>query len=178
MRIISGTHKGRQLHPPAKEDVRPTTDIAKEALFNIFRNYVDFEDINVLDLFAGTGSISFEFASRGARKVISVEQNARLVKFISETARQLQFSNIQVIRGDVFRSLEFFSTPFDIIFADPPYNMQGIAEIPELIFEKKLLQAEGWLILEHSDAFDFSAHPMFCEVRQYGKVHFSIFQNV
>ena len=177
MRIIGGDHKGRRIHAPAGLPVRPTTDMAKEALFNILHNYYDFEGIKVLDLFAGIGSISYEFASRDAAEVHSIEMNPRCVNFITETARKLDLKNLFVIRANVFTYLKRSGKKFDIIFADPPYDLEGIETIPDLVFENDLLDKEGWLIVEHSAGIDFSAHPNFDQNRKYGKVNFSMFSN-
>ncbi|MCK5338185.1 MAG: 16S rRNA (guanine(966)-N(2))-methyltransferase RsmD [Bacteroidales bacterium] len=177
MRIIGGDHKGRRIHAPAGLPVRPTTDMAKEALFNILHNYYDFEGIKVLDLFAGIGSISYEFASRDAAEVHSVEMNPRCVNFITETSRKLDLKNLFVIRANVFTYLKRSGKKFDIIFADPPYDLEGIETIPDLVFENDLLDKEGWLIVEHSAGIDFSAHPNFDQNRKYGKVNFSMFSN-
>jgi len=161
---------------PANLPVRPTTDLAKESLFNILRNYYDFEGLKVLDLFAGIGSISYEFAVRDAAEVHSVELNPRCASFISETVRKLDLKNLFVIRANVFTYLSRGGgKKFDIIFADPPYDLEGIDTIPDLVMEKKLLDKDGWLILEHPAEIDFSQHPNLDQQRQYGKVHFSMF---
>ena len=151
--------------------------MAKEALFNILHNYYDFEGIKVLDLFAGIGSISYEFASRDAAEVHSVEMDPRCVNFITETARKLDLKNLFVIRANVFTYLKRSGKKFDIIFADPPYDLEGIETIPDLVFENDLLDKEGWLIVEHSAGIDFSEHPNFDQNRKYGKVNFSMFSN-
>lgn len=176
MRIISGTHKGRNIKPPTNLPVRPTTDLAKESLFNILNNHFDFEGLDVLDLFAGTGNISYEFASRGAQRIVSVENNFRCVEFIRKAAQEYGFSKIITVqRANVFVFLKYPQTPFDLIFADPPYEMEGIETIPDLIFGQKLLKNGGWLILEHSKANTFKDHPLLNQQRNYGKVNFSIF---
>ncbi|MCK5766483.1 MAG: 16S rRNA (guanine(966)-N(2))-methyltransferase RsmD [Bacteroidales bacterium] len=175
MRIIGGDHKGRRIHAPASLPVRPTTDMAKEALFNILHNYYDFEGLKVLDLFAGIGSISYEFASRDAAEVHSVEMNPRCVNFITETSRKLDLKNLFVIRANVFTYIKRSGKNFDIIFADPPYDLEGIETIPDLIFENDLLDKDGWLIVEHSAGIDFSEHPNLDQNRKYGKVNFSMF---
>ena len=149
--------------------------MAKEALFNILRNYYDFEGLLVLDLFAGIGSISYEFASRQAEQVHSIEMNPRCVNFITETSRKLDLENLFVIRANVFSYLKRINKKFDIIFADPPYDLDGINSIPDLIFENELLKPDGWLIIEHSKATDFSSHPKLDQQRRYGKVNFSMF---
>lgn len=176
MRIISGSHRGRVLRPPAGLPLRPTTDMAKESLFNILNNYIDFESIKVLDLFAGTGNISLEFASRGALSVLSVEQNQKCSDYIQKTATELHFNAMSVVRGDVFHFLQKTAGFYDVIFADPPYDMQERERIPELIYEKKFLAPEGWFIMEHDSFINFKNHPRFSEERKYGKVHFSFFR--
>lgn len=153
---------------------RPTTDFAKENLFNILGNRYDLEGLHVLDLFAGTGSISYEFASRGAH-VELVEKDPRSLGFIRDTVRELNFSDIRVIRADVFKILPKLSGPYDLIFADPPYNMRAIDTLPELIAEHKLLREGGIFILEHPREYNFAAHPGFRELRTYGSVNFSLF---
>ncbi len=149
--------------------------MAKEALFNILHNYYDFEGLKVLDLFAGIGSISYEFASRDAAEVHSVEMNPRCVNFITETSRKLDLKKLFVIRANVFTYLKRSGKKFDIIFADPPYDIEGIEIIPDLVFENDLLDKDGWLIVEHSAGIDFSEHPNFDQNRKYGKVNFSMF---
>lgn len=149
--------------------------MAKEALFNILRNHYDFEGLKVLDLFAGIGSISYEFASRDAAEVHSVELNPRCVSFITETTRKLDFKNLFVIRANVFTYLKRCSKKFDIIFADPPYDLEGIETIPELVLENAVLDKDGWLIIEHSSSTDFTGHPHLNQQRRYGKVNFSMF---
>ena len=176
MRIISGNHKGRRIQAPGNLPVRPTTDMAKESLFNILHNHYDFEGLKVLDLFAGIGSISYEFASRDAAEVLSVELNPRCASFITETGRKLNLTNLFVIRANVFTYLgRGGGKKFDIIFADPPYDLEGIERIPDLVFEKNMLEDEGWLIIEHPASIDFSAHPKLDQHRIYGKVNFSMF---
>jgi 16S rRNA (guanine(966)-N(2))-methyltransferase RsmD len=150
--------------------------MAKEALFNILHNYYDFEGINVLDLFAGIGSISYEFASRDAARVHSVELNPRCVNFLTETIRKLDLKNMFVIRANVFTYLaRGGNKDFDIIFADPPYDLVGIDEIPDLVISKEWLKDDGWFIMEHSAEIDFSQHPNLDQHRKYGKVNFSMF---
>jgi 16S rRNA (guanine966-N2)-methyltransferase len=176
VRIIGGSHKGRRVQAPGSLPVRPTTDRAKESLFNILHNYYDFEGIKVLDLFAGIGSISYEFASRDAAEVHSVEMNPRCVSFITETTRKLNLKNLFVIRANVFTFLgRGGGKKYDIIFADPPYDLEGIERIPDLVFEKNMLENDGWLIIEHPASIDFSKHPDFDQHRIYGKVNFSMF---
>lgn len=176
MRIISGKLKGRIIHPPQNLRARPTTDFAKENLFNILHATWELEGAEVLDLFAGTGSISYEFASRGAASVISVEVNTVHSNFIKKTAQQYGLSNLHVVRANAFLYLKNVAKQFNLIFADPPYDTEGIETIPALVFSRNLLKNEGWLILEHSKDKDFSDHPKFLQQRSYGSVQFSIFQ--
>ncbi|MFW5835554.1 MAG: RsmD family RNA methyltransferase [bacterium] len=177
MRIISGVQKGKRLYPGKGFKARPTTDFAKENLFNVLSNYLDFEDLVVLDLFSGTGSISFEFSSRGSRQVESVEINSRYHAFIMKTSRELGFNNLSAIRTDAFRFLKHTIREYDLIFADPPFEIGGLDQLPLLVFSRNLLKPGGWFILEHSKDHDFSGHARFRELRKYGSVHFSIFVN-
>jgi len=175
MRIISGSHRGRVLRPPIGLPVRPTTDLAKESLFNILNNYLDFEESKVLDLFAGTGNISLEFASRGAAMVLSIELNPRCTDFISKMATDLNFKSVSVIRANVFTFLARSAGTYDVIFADPPYDMEGREKLPGLVFDNNWLDKEGFFILEHDKSINFKDHPFFAEERRYGKVHFTFF---
>jgi 16S rRNA (guanine(966)-N(2))-methyltransferase RsmD len=177
LRIISGTHKGRRLHPPKNLPVRPTTDLAKEGLFNVLNNLVDFTELDVLDLFAGTGGISMEFASRGCRSVISMDKNYRCVEYIRKSAREFDFGNIKTIKADVLKSLKSTKYSFDLIFADPPYDLEEIIRIPELIFANGWLNKNAWLIVEHPKDIDFARHKFFVQKRVYGRVNFSFFKN-
>ena len=177
MRIISGKYRSRRIVVPGFFRSRPTTDSAKEGLFNIIANYFDFEGLSVLDLFAGTGSISMEFASRGAGSVELVEIEKRYTDFIQKTISRLGMENVQVIRSDAFRFIRNPVSQYDIIFADPPYDMKAVDNIPVEIFDNELLADKGWLILEHSQGYNFSDHPSFFDERKYGSVHFSIFVN-
>lgn len=156
--------------------VRPTTDIAKEGLFNILNNRIDFENLTVLELFAGTGSISYEFASRGAGEITVVEINPRCAEFIRKTADDMGFPKIRVVKANAFGFLGFCKARYDLIFADPPYEMKDITTIPELIFNNSLLNPGGIFILEHSRDHVFSGHPAFIGQRKYGKVNFSFFK--
>lgn len=177
MRIVSGTHKSRIIKPPANLPVRPTTDFAKESLFNILVNKIDFEAIDVLDLFAGTGSISFEFASRGAGNITSVDIEKRCVDFIRKASEEFAFKNIRTVRNDVFYFLKICHAKYDLVFADPPYEMKNAELLQELIFDKNILKEDGLFILEHTGMLSFSKHPCFKEQRKYGKVNFSFFSN-
>lgn len=176
MRIISGKFRGRQIHPPTKLPVRPTTDFAKESLFNILNNLVDFEQIEVLDLFAGTGNISYEFFSRGCLKVTSVEISHRCASFIRGNAENMKAETMNVVRADVFRFIQHAGRLYDIIFADPPYDMESIDTLPETILQNNLLKEDGIFILEHSRDYDFSSSPGFSDHRKYGNVNFTFFR--
>ena len=176
MRIIRGTHRGRKIVAPSNLLVRPTTDLAKESLFNILENHIYFEDIAVLDLYAGTGSISYEFASRGSKKVVAIDINPACVRFISGTATRLGFDTLKAVRSSSVGFLNYTNARFDLIFADPPYDLEGIEEVIRLIFEKDLLADNGWLIVEHPAEKDFSQMPGFERKRNYGKVNFSFFR--
>lgn len=177
MRIISGIHKGKRLFAPKNLPVRPTTDFAKEGLFNIIKYEFDIEEISVLDLFSGTGNMSFEFASRGAKQIICIDDNYNCVSFVKQTSKDLNFNQITVFKNDVFRYLKKYTTQFDLIFADPPYDLKYVDQIPQLVFENNLLTPKGQLIVEHDRNWDFSKHPNFLQHRKYGNVNFSIFQN-
>lgn len=176
MRIISGKFKSRRINAPANLPIRPTTDFAKEGLFNVLNNHISFTDITVLDLFAGTGSISYEFLSRGCSEATTIEMNQKCIEFMHKTKQLLNLDNLYIVKGDVFAYLKHCYKNFDVIFADPPYEMEGLNEFPDLIFEKKLLRPEGLLIIEHSTRNDFSEHPCFFDHRKYGRVNFSIFK--
>lgn len=175
MRIISGSCKGRIISPPKTFRARPTTDFAKESLFNIIANWYDFEDLDVLDLFSGTGSISYEFASRGARSVISVEMDAIHQSFIRTNANKLNLKQIRSLKLSAFAFLNTVKEQYDIIFADPPYDLDGIDALPTIITERKLVREGGVFIFEHSKNRDYSELPHFSEKRSYGSVNFSIF---
>jgi 16S rRNA (guanine966-N2)-methyltransferase len=176
VRIISGKNKGKRINPGKSFLARPTTDFAKENLFNVLSNYFDFENLAVLDLFSGTGSISFEFSSRGSIPVDSVEVNPRYYSFIRKTAADLGFNNLRPFRADAFRFLKQTVQDYDIIFADPPFDLRKLEELPEIIFSRSLLRPGGWFILEHGKNHEFSGNPRFRELRKYGSVHFSIFE--
>ena len=156
--------------------MRPTTDLAKEALFNVLNNHVDFEAIRVLDLFAGTGNISLEFASRGALNVVSIENNPRCVSFMRKVVEELGFAQMHVVRADAMGFLASVHSKFDLVFADPPYDFPRLQEIPDMVFQRDLLEPDGWLVLEHGSSTAFSTHPNLVEMRKYGRVHFSFFQ--
>ena len=175
MRIISGKHKGRKFHPPNNLPTRPTTDFAKTGLFNILNNYFDFEEVKVLDLFCGTGNISYEFSSRGCTDITSVDRDNGASGFVKKTATELNMTGLVVIRNDVLQFIRNAAGSYDLIFAGPPYAMPEIDLLPDLILEKKMLRESGWLILEHSPQHDFKNHPRINQVRNYSKTIFSIF---
>ena len=175
MRIISGTLKGRRLNPPANLPVRPTTDMAREGLFNILNNYVDYEDCSVMDLFAGTGAMSVEFVSRGVREVTAVDINNACTDYIKSEAQRLELRNLRVVRADVFDLLKRANRKFDIVFADPPYALEGLETLPDLVFEHQVLNEDGIFILEHPREYSFEEHPHFWQHRNYGKVNFTFF---
>ena len=178
MRIISGSLGGRRIHPPAKMPyTRPTTDIAKEGLFNILQNQLDFEELITLDLFGGTGSISYELASRGVPDLTIVEKDDRMFAFIKKTAAELGLKNFKVVKSDVFRYIEQCTQQYDFIFAGPPYALQTIDDLPKLIFEKKLLKEGGRFVLEHTPRNHYESFPFFRSARHYGTTIFSTFIN-
>lgn len=176
MRIIGGKLKGKVILPPAGYKARPTTDFAKEGLFNILDNEYEFADLKVLDLFGGTGSIAFEFASRGASRVYCVEMARENASFIKLEALRLGLSNVTMVRDNVFDFLPICREKFDIIFADPPYALDGIESLPDTVFSLGLLHPECYFILEHGSEHSFVNHPRFVKERTYGRVHFSFFQ--
>lgn len=175
MRIIGGTHKRRIIRAPSRLPVRPTTDLAKEALFNVLNNHLDFEGLLVLDLFSGTGNISYEFASRGAGRVLSVDHFPACVVFTRKTAEQLGFTNVQAVRSDVFRFISHCKSRFDLVFADPPFDWPHTAALPERIFGSGLIGPGGWLVLEHGKEVSFDQHDFYTGQRKYGRVRFSFF---
>lgn len=175
MRIVGGKHKGFRFKVSGQIKARPTTDFAKEGLFNILNNQVNFESLKVLDLFSGIGSISAEFSSRGAQLVWSVEQDRKLIKFIHSLSEKLNADNMKIVQADVFKFLNTCSVQFDLIFADPPYYHKKVDKLPDLIFEKNILTENGTVIIEHDKSHDFSEHAFYKETRKYGHVHFSFF---
>ncbi|WP_455061249.1 RsmD family RNA methyltransferase [Prevotella fusca] len=176
MRIITGKYKGRHFDIPRTFKARPTTDFAKENIFNVINGYQDWEEISALDLFAGTGSISLELLSRGCRQVISVEKDRDHARFISQCMEKIGADDHILIKGDVFRFLKSCHQKFDLIFADPPYALPELATIPDLIFQYDLLNEDGLLVFEHGKHNDFSIHPHFLEHRSYGSVNFTLFR--
>jgi len=182
MRIISGIHGGRRISPPANMPyTRPTTDIAKEGLFNILQNNLEFESLKVLDLFGGTGCISYELASRGAPDITIVEKDNKMYDFIKKTKEELKFENFNVVNSDVFRFIETSSRPgdtngqYDFIFAGPPYALATIDDLPLKIFEKQLLKPKGWFVLEHTPRNNYKKFANYKTERNYGTTIFSIF---
>lgn len=176
MRIVGGKYKGRKIHPPKNALARPTTDFAKEGLFNILHHTVPLEGIRVLDLFAGTGNISVEFLSREAEEVVSVEQDRDLYAHLQRTARELNAANWHHVKADAFTFVRGHRATYDIIFADPPFNLDGTEQLPDLVREAGILDPEGLLIIEHPRDVNMSAHPWFDRHRPYGNVHFSFFK--
>jgi 16S rRNA (guanine(966)-N(2))-methyltransferase RsmD len=176
MRIIGGELGGRKIHPPNKmPQTRPTTDIAKEGLFNIIENNLDISALKTLDLFGGTGSISFELSSRGAVDQTIVEKDSQMYEFIKKTAGQLRLEDLRVIKMDVFKFIDHCTEQFDLIFAGPPYALAEIDELPTLVFGKKLLKQKGWFVLEHTPRNDYKKFPFYKTERNYGTTIFSIF---
>ena len=177
MRIISGQFRGKKLIAPSNLPVRPTTDFAKTGLFNILNNYYSLEKISVLDLYAGTGNLSFEFASRGCNAITAIDKDAGCCSYMNKTAQQLSISKqLNILRSDVITYLKNSKTPVDIIIADPPYEETPASELVNLVFENQLLKPNGVFILEHSSAVDFSQLPHYLQTRKYGFVSFTFFE--
>lgn len=176
MRVITGKYKGRHFDIPRTFKARPTTDFAKENIFNVLNGYIDFEGASALDLFAGTGSISLEMLSRGCRPVVSVEADRDHARFISDCMKKIGTSDNLLIRGDVFRFIKKCHEQFDLIFADPPYALEELPAIPSLVFEHNLLKPDGIFVFEHGKNYDFSTDAHFVEHRNYGSVNFSLFR--
>ena len=176
MRIIGGELGRRRINPPAKmPHTRPTTDVAKEGLFNIIENNLAIEELKTLDLFGGTGSISYELASRGAKDLSVVEIDSKMYGFIKKTSQELKLENFKVFKADVFKFINQAAEKYDFIFAGPPYALETIDELPKLIFEKKLLNSKGWFVLEHTPRNNYKSFPFFSTERNYGTTVFSIF---
>ncbi|MFA5712926.1 MAG: RsmD family RNA methyltransferase, partial [Bacteroidales bacterium] len=177
MRITGGVYRGSIIRAPKSLKVRATTDFTKEALFNILTNSYNFQELEVLDLFAGIGSITYEFASRGTKKIVSVELNQLHYNFIKRELRRFKFNMVELIRRDALEYIANCSSRFHIIFADPPYNAPFIEQLPALILDRGLLQEEGLFILEHSSRHNFSSHPQIVKERRYGDSYLSFFIN-
>jgi 16S rRNA (guanine966-N2)-methyltransferase len=176
LRIIGGKYKGRRINPPGNFKARPTTDFAREGLFNILNNRVDFETINILDLFSGTGSISIEFASRGVSSVHLVEKDLKHISGIRHILKDLDLKNVKPIHIDVKAYLKTCSIKYDIVFADPPYELKWLNELPDLITQAGIIKEDGFFILEHPKGLNFNNHKLFFEHRNYGGVNFSFFK--
>ena len=176
MRVITGKYKGRHFDIPRTFKARPTTDFAKENIFNVLNGYIDFEDCRALDLFAGTGSISIELLSREAQYVVGLELDRDHCTFIRRCIDKLGADNYSLIRGDVFRYLKSCRETFDLIFADPPYALKNLEEIPQIVLDKGILSEDGIFVLEHGKHNHFEEHPCFLERRAYGSVNFSLFK--
>lgn len=176
MRIISGIHGGRRISPPANmPHTRPTTDIAKEGLFNILQNNLEIESLKTLDLFGGTGCISYELASRGVEDLTIVEKDNKMYDFIKTTSSSLGFNQVKVVKSDVFKFIESNSEKYDFIFAGPPYALTTIDDLPKIIFQKGLLNPGGWFVLEHTPRNDYKKAAHYKTERNYGTTIFSIF---
>lgn len=175
MRIISGTLKGRRFTPPTKLKARPTTDFAKEGLFNVLGGKIDLEEIKVLELFSGSGSIGLEFISRGAKSVVGIEISIQHIGYIKKVCSELNVNNYYLQKADVFKYLDSAKGSYDVVFADPPYAIKDLDKLPDLVLNNGLLNENGLFILEHGRDYDFSAHPHFLEMRKYGNVHFTFF---
>lgn len=176
MRIIGGTHRGRRIEPPSNFKARPTTDFAREGLFNILNNRIDFESSYVLDLFSGTGSISYEFASRGAAQVHLIDKDPKHIAGIKRIIKDIGFENIRTIHIDVKAYLKTCSIKYDVVFADPPYDLSWLKELPDLVTKSGVIKEDGFFILEHPRVLSFSNHELFFEHRNYGGVNFSFFR--
>jgi len=176
MRIIGGEHSGRKFNPPNNMPyTRPTTDIAKEGLFNVLQHKLDFEELKTLDLFGGTGSISYELASRGVPDLTIVEKDTVMFDFIKKTAGALHLENFHVVKMDVFKFINQCTDKFDFIFAGPPYALTSIDDLPKRIFEKQLLKKNGWFVLEHTPRNDYKTFSFYKSERNYGTTVFSTF---
>lgn len=176
MRIISGAYRHIRLRPPKNLPVRPTTDKTKESIFNMLNSYFAFDELTVLDLFSGTGNMTFEFASRGCRYVLAVEHDLRAVRYIRETAKEHGMKHVKTMKADAFRFLERTTESFDIIFADPPYDMHHLENLPAMVFDNDMLKPGGWFMVEHSRIHDFSGFTHFIEERHYGRTRVSVFK--
>lgn len=178
MRIIGGKFKGRRFNPPADNwPTRPTTDIAKEGLFNILANHFSFDEIKVLDLFGGTGNHSYEFISRGCVDVTYVDKFSGCIAFVKKTAETLQIEEeIKIVRSDVFQFMKYATAQYDYIFAGPPYGLPTLDTIPDVLFDKDLLREGGWFVMEHNPNHNFKNHPHYFQERNYGKTIFSFFK--
>lgn len=177
MRIVGGEFGGRRFNPPARIPARPTTEVAKEGLFNMLNNSIDLEGIKTLDLFGGTGSISYELASRGAADLTIVERDPTTIDFIRKTAKELGIEDkLHIVRGDAFKFVKQCTDQYNFIFAGPPYALQNIDELPLLVFDRKLLLPDGIFVLEHTPRNDYQKHPNFLRMKNYGTTVFTFFK--
>lgn len=176
MRIIGGSHSGLRLYPPANLPVRPTTDMAKEALFNILQNKINFEGLYALDLFAGTGNITLELASRGASGITAVDIHFKCVQYIEVTAKKMQLQGVKTMKADVLKFLGKCTETFDFIFIDPPYDLPQLPQLPGVVFDRQLLRPHGIMVLEHPSTRQIPAHPALTDTRKYGYSSFSFYQ--
>lgn len=176
MRVITGKYKGKRFDVPHTFKARPTTDFAKENIFNVLRAYVDFEETRVVDLFAGTGSITIEFLSRGCPEVVSVERDRQHFGFIASCLRSLEDPAARPVCGDALKFIERANRSFDLIFADPPYQLRELPELPDRVMQSRLVAPGTIFVLEHGKNYDFSERPDFLEHRSYGSVNFSLFR--
>lgn len=178
MRIVGGEFRGRRFTPPTKTPARPTTDIAKEGLFNILQNMMDLEDIKTLELFGGTGNISYELASRGAAELTIVEQDRGNINFIIKTTKELDvYDRFKIIKGDAFKFMKNSNEQYDLIFADAPYALPNMDDIPMMVFEHGLLAPDGIFVHEHTHSNDYQQHPNFLRMKNYGTTVFTFFNN-
>ncbi len=176
MRIVGGTFGGRRFSPPSRIPARPTTEVAKEGLFNSLGNMIDFEGIKTLDLFGGTGSISYELASRGAEDLTLIERDPTTIDFIKKTVKELNIADkLTIIRGDVFKFMKQCTDQYNFIFAGPPYALLNIDDIPLLVFERNMLLPDGIFVLEHTPRNDYQKHPNFQRMKNYGTTVFTFF---
>ncbi len=176
MRIIGGSRAGLRLHPPPSLPVRPTTDMAKEALFNVLQHRMDFEQIRALDLFSGTGNIAFELASRGAASVLAIDIHFKCAQYINVTAKKLELAAIKAVKADVLKFISACKEEFDFIFIDPPYDLPQLPQLPERVIARGMLKPGAILVLEHSSIRSIGTHPNLLETRKYGYSSFSFYQ--
>ncbi len=177
MRIIGGSFKSMRFNPPANIPTRPTTDMAKEGLFNMLNNYFNFDNVKFLDLFGGTGSISYEFSSRGCTDITNVERFPKCAQFIKKTATEMKMEGFKSLQMDVFAYIEMCHEKFDIIFAGPPYALENMDSIPDLIIQKNMIDGEGWFVMEHNPNHHYDEYPNFLLKKNYGSTIFSVFTN-
>jgi 16S rRNA (guanine966-N2)-methyltransferase len=175
LRVVSGKYRGRRFNPPKKFPSRPTTDMAKEALFNILENKYEWDNLKVLDLFSGTGNISIEFLSRGVKEVVSVEKHHICIRHLNKLKTDFEVTNWSILKKDAFKFISDFPLKFDIVFADPPFDHEETKNLPDLIYASDILTSEGVLIIEHGRENSFKSHPKCSDTRNYGGVFFSIF---